>query len=96
MAEKKLKKEHLEILLEDIKGKVGQVAEGHSALRSDIRNMEKSISGKIDSVNLAVNALNNKIDNVEINLNGKIESIEKKVDKLDRRLEEHMRQPAHI
>ncbi|MBI5698877.1 hypothetical protein HZC35_01020 [Candidatus Saganbacteria bacterium] len=87
MAEKEINKDQLQILLEDIKGKVKQVAEGHSTILSRIDNMEKNLKSEISIVNLAVNVLGKRMGTLE-DQNGRIEE---KVDKIDNKLEDHIK-----
>lgn len=98
MAEKKLKKQHFEILLEDIKGKISQIVEGHSAIRIEMGKMENRLKGEICIVNLAVNALGKRIDSAEDSIGKRIDSvenrlggIEEKADKIDNKLDEHIK-----
>ncbi len=61
-------KDHLEILLEDIREKFDLVLEGHDALRKDIRDTREELGEKINLVDFKVETLNQKIDAVASDL----------------------------
>jgi sigma54-dependent transcription regulator len=71
-----MEKDHLEILLEDIRGKFDLVLEGHDALHKEIRDTREELCEKINLVDFKVGALNRKIEDVEARLNHKIEDVE--------------------
>ena len=68
-------KDHLEILLEDIRGKFDLVLEGHDALRKDIRDTRTELCEKINLVDFKVEVLNQKVDGVEARLTQKIDAV---------------------
>jgi archaellum component FlaC len=70
-----MEKEHLEILLEDIRGKFDLVLEGHDTLRKEIRDTREELGEKINLVDFKVETLNRKIDGVEESLNRKIDGV---------------------
>ncbi len=79
-----MKKDHLEIILEDIRGKFDLVLEGHDVLRKEIRDTRQELKEDISVVNLKVEALNQKIDSVDEKLTTKINEVETKLtDKID-------------
>ena len=59
-----MEKEHLEILLEDIRGKFDLVLEGHDTLRKEIRDSREELCEKINLVDFKVETPNQKIDAV--------------------------------
>ena len=63
-----MEKDHLEILLEDIRGKFDLVYEGHDALHKEIRDTREELCEKINLVDFKVGVLNQKIDGVDENL----------------------------
>ena len=63
-----MKKDHLEILLEDIRGKFDLVLEGHDTLRQEIRDSREELCEKINLVDFKVGTLNQKIDAVAADL----------------------------
>jgi len=63
-----MKKDHLEILLEDIRGKFDLVLEGHDTLRKEIRDSREELGEKINLVDFKVGTLNQKIDAVAADL----------------------------
>ena len=71
-----MEKDHLEILLEDIRGKFDLVLEGHDVLHKEIRDTREELCEKIDLVDFKVGALDRKIDGVETSLNRKIDAVE--------------------
>ncbi|MCX5815301.1 MAG: hypothetical protein NTX75_03535 [Proteobacteria bacterium] len=62
-----MKKDHLEILLEDIKEKFDLVLEGHEVLHRGIQDTRQELREEIGFVN-------NKVDTVENNLSSKIDA----------------------
>jgi len=63
-----MKKDHLEILAEDSKGKFELVLEGHETLRKEIRDTRDDLSEKIELNSSLINVLNKKIDGVAADL----------------------------
>ena len=59
-----MKKDHLEIILEDIRGKFDLVLEGHDVLRKEIKDTRVELCEKINLVDFKVEALNQKLDAV--------------------------------
>jgi len=90
-----MEKDHLEILLEDIRGKFGLVLEGHDVLHKEIRDTREELCEKINLVDFKVGALDRKIDAVETSLNGKIDAVEtslsQKIDAVAENLAAHRR-----
>ncbi len=71
-----MEKDHLEILLEDIRGKCDLVLERHDVLHTEIRDTREELCEKIDLVDFKVGALDRKIDAVETSLSQKIDAVE--------------------
>src|SRR3990170_282957 len=71
-----MEKEHLEILLEDIREKFDLVLEGHGALHKEIRDTREELCEKINLVDFKVETLNHKIDGVHDSLNRKIDGVQ--------------------
>lgn len=63
-----MQKNHLEILLEDIKSKVDLVIEGHDALRQEIQEARQELNEKIELNSFLVKGINKKIDDVAADL----------------------------
>ena len=63
-----MQKNHLEILLEDIKNKVDLVIEGHDALRQEIQEARQELNEKIELNSFLVKGINKKIDDVAADL----------------------------
>jgi archaellum component FlaC len=70
-----MEKDHLEILLEDIREKFDLVLEGHGALHKEIRDTREELCEKINLVDFKVEVLNQKIDGVEARLTQKIDAV---------------------
>ena len=74
-----MKKDHLEILLEDIRGNVQLVLEGHDVLRHEMKETRAELKNDIDLCNFKIDALNDKIEQVDEKLSGKIDAVDKKL-----------------
>src|SRR3990172_8990802 len=79
-----MEKDHLEILLEDIREKFDLVLEGHGALHKEIRDTREELCEKINLVDFKVETLNQKIDGVQDSLNRKIDGVR---DELGRKID---------
>jgi archaellum component FlaC len=79
-----MEKDHLEILLEDIRGKFDLVLEGHSSLHKRIDKAEENLNDKISLVDFKVGVLNQKIDGVRDDLTQKIDGVH---DKLNQKID---------
>jgi len=88
-----VKKDHLEIILEDISSKFNLVLEGHEALRSEIREARNELNEKIDHNSFMIGVLNDKINSVDDRLSKKIDAVDerlgKKIDALAADLSAH-------
>lgn len=76
-----MQKEHLEILLEDIRGKFDLVLEGYSALDKKIDNKFDVLNEKIDQNSFKIEILNKKIEAVDERLTKQITAVEEKLSK---------------
>jgi DNA-directed RNA polymerase subunit K/omega len=56
-----MKKENLEVLLEDISSKFDLVLEGHAVLRGEIQELGRKTDERFDLVDLKIDALNKKM-----------------------------------
>ena len=63
-----MEKDHLEILLEDIRGKFELVLEGHTSLHSEMQSMRRELNEKIELVDFKIDTLNRKVDVVAVDL----------------------------
>ena len=70
-----MKKDNLEIMLEDIRGKFDLVLEGHDALHKEIRDTREELCEKINLVDFKVGVLNQKIDGVRDELGQQIDGV---------------------
>ena len=87
-----MEKDHLEIILEDIRGKFDLVLEGHDVLRKEIKDTRVELCEKINLVDFKVEALNQKIDIVEAKLNQKIDSVEDNLNQKIASVEDNLNQ----
>jgi uncharacterized protein YfkK (UPF0435 family) len=79
-----MKKDNLEIILEDIREKFDLVLEGHEVLRGEIRETRQEFNEKLDLVNFKVDTLHQRVENVREELTDKIDGVDKKLsDKID-------------
>ena len=79
-----MEKDHLEILLEDIKGKFDLVLEGHEVLSQEIREVREESNARHDHTAFLINTINDKIDGVDQRLGRKIDEVDKRLgDKID-------------
>ena len=79
-----MKKEHLEIILEDMNSKFDLLLEGHVGLRQAIDDLDRRTTERFDLVDLKFEALNKKIDTVDQRLSNRIDNVEKSLgDKID-------------
>ena len=58
-------KERFEILLEEIKGDIKGVAEGHETIRSEMRQMEQRLAEKIDENTSAIKFVVDKVNKID-------------------------------
>lgn len=83
-----MKKEYLEILLEDINKKIDLVVEGHQVLDKKIddrfNELDKKINDNRDLMRAMNKDLNTKIEQTAQNLDTKIERLDKKMGKINR------------
>ncbi len=63
-----MKKENLEVILEDISSKFNLVLEGHEVLRSEIHELGRKSDERFDLVDFKIDILNKKIDAVATDL----------------------------
>jgi chromosome segregation ATPase len=82
-----MKKEHFEILLEEMNSKFNLVLEAHDALRSEIRQNRDESNAKHDhgafltetlnkTLNKKIDDLSNRLETVEASLSARIDSVE--------------------
>jgi predicted transcriptional regulator len=85
-----MEKDHLEILLEDIRGKFELVLEGHESLSRKMDGRFDELNEKIEHNSFLIGTLNNKIDGVDKSLKKKINDVDKslsaRIDSVDKSL----------
>ncbi len=70
-----MKKENLEVILEDINRKFDIVLEGHAALASQIQTLSDKTDSRFDLIDLKINTFNQKIDSVGADLSQRIDAV---------------------
>lgn len=89
-----MKKENLEVILEDINSKFSLVLEGHDALRSEMRAGFLRHDERFELLDFKIDTLNKKIDAVDLKLSKKIDEVDlnlsKKIDAVDLKLTKHI------
>ena len=70
-----MQKDHLEILLEDIRSKFDLVLEGNAALDRKMDTRFDELSHRIEHNTFMIDALNKKIDTVDQRLSQKIDAL---------------------
>lgn len=70
-----MEQDHLEIILEDIKGKFDLVLEGHDAIRKEFNGRFDEMNEKVEMNSMMIQALNKKIDTVDAKLSKKIDAV---------------------
>ena len=70
-----MKQEHIEILLEDLKGKFELVLEGHDSIRQEFRVCMQEMNEKIELNSFLIQGVNKKIDDVDVRLGKKIDAV---------------------
>ena len=87
-----MKKDHVEILLEDIRGKLDLVFEGHAMLNNKIDRVAIDLNQKIDDLNekitLETRTLHQKIDKVAADLHQKIDKVAADLGETNRKLDQ--------
>jgi len=76
-----MKKENLEVILEDMNSKFNLVLEGHEAIRSEIRELSRKTDERFDLVDFKIDTLNKKIEYVDLKLSKKIDDVELRLSK---------------
>lgn len=71
-----MEKDHMEVLLEDIRSKFDLVLEGHEALRGEIRELGRKTEERFDLVAFKIDTLNQKIDAVGSELKEEIRAVD--------------------
>ena len=84
-----MQKDHLEILLEDIRGKFDLVLEGHEVLRNEIRETRTELKQDIELAHFKIDILNKKIDAVATDLKATDKRLSDKIDAVAVDLKSH-------
>jgi len=74
-----MEKDHLEILLEDIRSKFELVLEGHDSLSRKIDGRFDELNEKIEHHSFLIGTLNKKIDAVDSSLSAKIDAVDNRL-----------------
>ena len=86
-----MEKDHMEVLLEDIRGKFDLVLEGHDALLGEIRELGRKTEERFDLVDFKIDTLNQKIDAVRTELKEEIRTVDANLSEHRRDTEAHGR-----
>ena len=81
-----MKKDHFEMLLEEMKGQFKLVLEGHDAIRHEIQEKIQCVCEKIDVNSFAIKGLEKRIDCVEDSLGKRIDKVEDRLGKVENKL----------
>ena len=95
-----MKKEHMEVILEDMNSKFDIIIEGHQSLhgkidsvRTELKEDMKGLDAKIDfvhrSLSKKIDQVDLKIDDVESNLKGEIREVKDEIRVIGDRLDDH-------
>ena len=88
-----MKKEHMEVILEDINSKFDLIIEGHKLLDKKIDDkaelLEKKISDVDTKAEFFYRSLDKKIDGVEERLSNEIKEVKTEVQGIGERLDDH-------
>jgi outer membrane murein-binding lipoprotein Lpp len=85
-----MEKEHLEIILEDIRGKFDLVLEGHDVLHKEIRDTRQELCEKISLVDFKVDALSESVEGIDHKVDGlsqRVDGLDQKVDGLSQKVD---------
>ncbi len=80
-------RDHLEILLEDIRGKFDLVLEGHEGLRGDIERARQESKERDEHLLFLIQTVNGKVDGVEARLGARLDRVETRLDSVETRLD---------
>jgi len=70
-----MKKDYLEVLLEEMKGQINLVLEGHDAIRQEFNVKIDGLTEKVDVNSFEIKVLNKTIVDVEARLSKKIDAV---------------------
>uniref|UniRef100_C6E0J3 Uncharacterized protein n=1 Tax=Geobacter sp. (strain M21) TaxID=443144 RepID=C6E0J3_GEOSM len=70
-----MKKDNLEVILEQMNSKFDLVLEGHAVLRSEIRELSRKTDERFDMVDFKIETLNKKIDAVDEKLSKRLDAV---------------------
>lgn len=70
-----MKKDNLEVILEQMNSKFDLVLEGHAVLRSEIRDLSRKTDERFDMVDFKIETLNKKIDAVDEKLSKRLDAV---------------------
>ena len=81
-----MKKDYLEVILEDINSKFDLVLEGYSSLDKKIDDLAQKTEERFDLVDFKIDVLNQKIDSVAADLKATDKRLSDKIDAVDEKL----------
>ncbi len=77
-----MEKDHLEVLLEDIREKFDLVLEGHGVLRQGLDNLTREVREGKDETNFKIDTLHQRIEKMD----QKIGKMDQKIEKMDKKI----------
>lgn len=84
-----MKKEHFEVLLEDINRKFDLVLDGHLGLEKRMEDIRTELKADIHHNSFMLDALNKKVDAMDARLSARIDGLESKLDAVATDLSAH-------
>ncbi|MCK4690566.1 MAG: hypothetical protein KAT20_02080 [Desulfuromonadales bacterium] len=87
-----MKKEHLEVILEDMNSKFDLVLEGHATLDRKIDDLSCKFEERFDLIDLKFTAVDQRFTSVEANLNQRIDRVETNLNQRIDRVEANLNQ----
>jgi predicted nuclease with TOPRIM domain len=82
-----MEKDHLEVLLEDIREKFDLVLEGHDVLRQELGSLRTEVRENKDETNFKIDALHQRIEAVQQELKEEIRGVRSDVGELGAKID---------
>lgn len=81
-----MKKDHIEVLLEEMNGKFDLVLEGHDAIRHELQETRQELNEKIEMNSFVIKGLGKRIDGFEDSLGKRIDGVEDRLGKVENKI----------
>lgn len=95
MIKKELKKEHFEVLLEEIRSDVKLALEGHQGLNRKLDEVKSELGEQIDVVRIGLQGVKTDLQGVKADLRNVERNLGKKIDDVKTALDYHIKLPVH-